>query len=146
MSAPPDPITQAEFYADIPLKRFLAWTVDAALIFVLVLLALPLTAFLGLLFFPLLWLATGFLYRWITLAGGSATWGMRLMAIEFRDASGRRFDSGTALLHTAIYSVAMGTFVLQLLSAVLILVSERHQSLSDHLLGSVAINRAAARH
>ena len=144
MTALPDPVTQSEFYADLPLKRFLAWVVDALLIFLLCLLALPFTAFLGLFFFPLLWLALGFLYRWTTIASGSATWGMRLVAIEFRDRFGHRFDAGTALLHTLIYSVAMGTFLLQALSVALILLSERHQSLADHLLGSVAINRAAA--
>jgi uncharacterized RDD family membrane protein YckC len=140
----PDPATQADFYADIPLKRLLAWIVDAAVILLLCLVALPFTAFLGLFFFPLLWLVLGFLYRWTTLASRSATWGMRLVAIEFRDRTGGRFDAGTALLHTLIYSVAMGTFVLQALSVALILISERRQSLADHLLGSVAINRAAA--
>jgi uncharacterized RDD family membrane protein YckC len=144
MTALPDPVSQAEFYADVPLKRFFAWLVDALLIFLLCLLVLPFTAFVGLFFFPILWLTLSFLYRWVTISSGSATWGMRLAAIEFRDRFGRRFDSGTALIHTLIYSVAMGTFVLQALSVALILVSERHQSLADHLLGSVAINRAAA--
>lgn len=140
----PDPYAQAEFYDDIPVKRFLAWVVDAVLILGLCLLALPFTFFLGLLFFPLLWLVLGFLYRWATLSAGSATWGMRLMAIEVRRADGARLDAATAFAHTLIYTVAMGTLVLQALSVALILLSPRRQSLADHLLGTAALNRAAA--
>jgi uncharacterized RDD family membrane protein YckC len=140
----PDPVTQAEFYADIPTKRFLAWIVDAAVILVICLVALPFTAFLGLFFFPVLWVVLGFLYRWTTISGRSATWGMRLVAIEFRDLHGARLDSTTAFAHTLVYTAAVSTFFLQVLSVVLILMTPRRQSLSDHLLGTVAINRAAA--
>lgn len=140
----PDPHMQAEFYDDIPVKRFFAWLVDAALIFVLVLIPVVLTFGLGLFVLPLLWLVLGFLYRWATLSGGSATWGMRLVAIEVRRADGARLDAGTALLHTLIYTVSMGTLVLQALSVALILISPRRQSLADHLLGTAAINRVAA--
>ena len=140
----PDPAYQAEFYEDLALKRFLAWLVDAVLIFLLCLLVLPFTAFLGLFFFPLLWLVLGFFYRWATLSGRSSTWGMRLMAIEFRTSHGHRFDGTTAFFHTLIYTVAMGTFVLQAVSVAMILLSPRRQSLADLLLGSAAINRAAA--
>ncbi len=143
MSSLPDPRYQAEFYADIPTKRFVAWLFDAGIVLLLCLLVLPFTAFIGLLFFPFIWLAVSFLYRWSTLSGKSATWGMRLVAIEFRDVHGARFDTGTAFLHTLIYTVAMGTFLLQALSVALILMSERRQSLGDHLIGSVALNRAA---
>jgi uncharacterized RDD family membrane protein YckC len=140
----PDPHTQSDFYDDVAIKRFFAWVVDAAVIFGLCLLALPFTAFLGLFFFPLLWLFLGFLYRWTTIANRSATWGMRLAAIEFRDARGARLDGGLAFLHTTLYTVAMATFLLQALSVVLILITARRQSLGDHILGTVAINRAAA--
>lgn len=144
MTSLPDPHYQAEFYADIPTKRFVAWLFDAVIVLLLCLLVLPFTAFVGLFFFPLLWLTVSFLYRWVTLSGRSATLGMRLVAIEFRDAHGARFDAGTAFLHTLIYTIAMGTFVLQALSVALILMSVRRQSLADHLIGSVALNRAAA--
>jgi uncharacterized RDD family membrane protein YckC len=140
----PDPHAQAEFYGDLPMKRFVAWLVDGVMILGLCLLALPFTFFLGLFFFPLLWLVLGFLYRWVTLSGRSATWGMRLVAIEFRRSDGARFDTGTAFAHTLIYTVAMATLLLQALSVALILISARRQSLADHLLGSAAINRAAA--
>lgn len=139
----PDPEMQAEFYADIPLKRLVAWVVDTVVILVLTVVALPLTAFLGLFFFPFLVMVIGFLYRWATLARGSATWGMRMTAIEIRTREGYRLDSMTAMLHTLIYSFALTSVLLQLVSIFLILTSERRQSLGDHLLGTAALNRAA---
>jgi uncharacterized RDD family membrane protein YckC len=140
----PDPYAQAEFYDDIPAKRLVAWMVDAVLILGLCLAVLPFTLFLGILFFPFLWLVLGFLYRWATLSRGSATWGMRLVAIEVRRADGARLDPATAFAHTLIYTFSMGTLLLQLLSVALILLSPRRQSLADHLLGTAALNRAAA--
>lgn len=142
-AALPDPTLQAEFYADVPLKRLLAWLVDTALILALCLLILPFTAFAALLFFPLFYLMVGFVYRTVTLAHGSATWGMRLVAIEMRRADGTRFDIGMAVLHTLGYSVSIGFVVPQLISAILMLMTPRAQGLSDLLLGTVALNRAA---
>jgi len=73
----PDPHRSAEFYDGIPTKRLLAWVVDTVLIGLVSVLVLPFTAFTALFFFPALMLVVGFAYRWFTLAGGSATWGMR---------------------------------------------------------------------
>ncbi len=139
----PDPNTHPAFYADVPLKRFFAWVVDVILIGLLTLLALPFTLFAGLFFLPLLVLTISFFYRWFTLASGSATLGMRLASIEFRTAEGERFDSAAAFLHTLGYIVSVSVFPLQLVSIVLMLVSDRKQGLTDHVLGTAAINRAA---
>lgn len=139
----PDPETQPAFYADVPAKRFLAWVIDTVLIAVLCALILPFTAFTGIFFFPFLMLVTGFIYRVLTIAGGSATWGMRLVGIELRAQNGERFDFGAALLHTIGYSVSLSFPLLQLISIVLMLVSSRKQGLTDHIMGSVAINRTA---
>ncbi|WP_375690251.1 RDD family protein [Pseudooceanicola sp. LIPI14-2-Ac024] len=139
----PDPDTQPEFYSGVPLKRLLAWIVDTALILALCLLVLPFTAFTGLFFFPLLMMVTGFLYRWATLSGGSATWGMRLLSIEIRRADGDRLDGGTAFLHTMGYTISIAFFVVQLVSMVLMATTYRGQGVSDYLLGTVALNRAA---
>ena len=84
----PDPASQPEFYQGVVLKRGLAWVFDAILIAILSALVLPFTAFTGIFFFPGLMLVMGFFYRWFTLAGGSSTWGMRLMSIELREADG----------------------------------------------------------
>lgn len=139
----PDPQVQPEFYSDVPLKRAAAWVVDTVLVLVISVLILPATFFAGIFFFPLLMLMIGFAYRVITIAQGSATLGMRLMAIEFRTASGNRFDTMMALWHTALFTGCFAVFPLQIVSGALMLVSPRAQGLPDHALGTVAINRTA---
>ena len=140
----PDPSDQPGFYAGVPGKRFLAWVIDTVLIFLVCLLVLPFTAFTGLFFFPFLMLVVGFGYRVVTIANGSATWGMRFAAIELRNARGERFDLGEAFLHTLGYSVSVGMPLLQVISIVLMLTGARGQGLTDHVMGSVALNRRAA--
>ncbi len=139
----PDPDTQAEFYEDVTFKRFLAWFIDTALVFVLCLLVLPFTAFVGLFFFGALMFVVGFVYRVVSIASGSATWGMRLMSIELRQANGARFDLGAAFLHTLGFTISVLFPVLQLISIILMVASARKQGLTDHVMGSVAINRVA---
>lgn len=140
----PDPEMQSEFYADVPVKRLVAWLADTVLIVLISLLIVPFTAFTGLFFFPLLMLMVGFVYRVITITNRSATWGMRLMAIEFRASNGERFGMGLALMHTLGLSVSFAMPLLQLISIVLMLTTARKQGLTDHVLGTVALNRAAA--
>ena len=139
----PDPDTQPGFYDSMPSKRFFAWIIDTVLIAILCSLILPLTLFTGIFFFAGLMLVVGFAYRVLTLAGGSATWGMRLVGIEFRTQSGERFDFGAALLHTIGYSVSWSFPLLQVISVLLMLGSRKKQGLTDHIMGSVAINRSA---
>lgn len=139
----PDPQTQPEFYADVPMKRLVSWVVDMVLIAILCVLILPFTAFTGIFFFPFLILVVGFVYRVVTLANGSATMGMRFFGIEFRTQNGERFTLGTAFIHTLGYSISLSFFLLQIISIVLMLTSARAQGLTDHFLGTVAINKAA---
>ncbi|WP_136635400.1 RDD family protein [Pseudooceanicola onchidii] len=139
----PDPYHQPEFYADVPVKRLLAWVVDAVLIGLLVAVIIPFTAFIGLFFLPVLFLILGFLYRWTTIANGSATWGMRLMAIELRDGYGRRLDAGMAFMHTLGYTISLAFPILQVISIGLMLTGARKQGLTDNVFGTVAINRRA---
>ncbi len=137
----PDPDYHAEFYADVPFKRLLAWIVDVLLISIFTA-GLTLLGFLIPLFFlPLLYAVVSFLYRWSTIASRSATPGMRLMAIEFRDRDGQRFDGGTAFLHTAGYTFSVVTVPLQLISIVMMLMTARRQGLTDTILGTAALNR-----
>lgn len=143
MTALPDPDYQAEFYASVPAKRLLAWIVDSLLILLLSTAAVVLTAFVGLFVWPLLYLLVGFAYRVATIANGSATWGMRFAGIELRDGSGRRLDGGQAVLHTAVYSLSLAIPVLQVISVILMLTSARGQGLTDHMLGTVMLNRRA---
>jgi len=140
----PDPERQPEFYADVASKRLVAFIVDTILIIVISLLIVPFTAFTGLFFFPVLMAVVGFAYRVVTIARGSATWGMRLMAIEFRASDGQRFDLGLAFAHTLGLTISFGLPILQVISIVLMLTGPRGQGLSDLVLGSVAVNRRAA--
>lgn len=139
----PDPDTQPQFYEGVPSKRLFAWVVDTLLIIVMVIAVVPFTAFVGLFFLPFLYLVLGFAYRVVTLSRGSATWGMRLMAIELRDREDEPFDMSQALLHTLGYTISVMISPLQLISVVMMLGSERRQGLTDMLLGTVALNRRA---
>lgn len=141
----PDPITQSSFYENVPAKRLLAWVFDAVFVLGLCLLVLPLTGFLGIFFLPLMWLVVGFAYRTITIANGSATWGMRIASIELRNSAGARLNLAEAALHTLGYTISFGIFLLQAVSIVLMCAGLRGQSITDHVLGTVMLNRQARR-
>lgn len=137
----PDPELRPDFYEGVNAKRAFAWVIDVTLVALVCILLLPFTAFTGLFFFPLMMLVVGFFYRWWTLAGRSATWGMRLTGMEIREADGLRLSSTTALLHTAGYSISMMAFPAQLVSIGLMVITPRKQGLTDHILGTAALNR-----
>lgn len=139
----PDPDTQAEFYADVPAKRLVAWAIDATLIFLTALLISLLTVGIGFFFFGLLIVAIAFIYRTVSLANRSATPGMRIAAIEMRNHRGERFDLVTAALHTLAYQVSVSMVLPQVISIVLMLSTSRAQGLTDHALGTAAVNRMA---
>ena len=142
MSSLPDPITQSAFYEGVAAKRAVAWLIDMALIALLTLLILPFTGFLALFFLGGLFLVLGFVYRWVSLSRSSATPGMRFCAIEFRTAAGDRFDPAIAFAHTLGYSLAVAFVFPQLLSIALMLLTQRGQGLTDHILGTVALRQA----
>jgi len=147
-SAIPDPARQPDFYASVPAKRLVAWIIDlgftAAIAAVLTVPALLFGAVLivPLLFIPVIWATTGFLYRWFSIASGSATWGMRMMSIELRTRDGQRLDSPTALMHTAGTYICFAVAPLQLISVVAMALTTRGQGLTDMLLGTSMLNRA----
>lgn len=143
----PDPDLDAQFYQGVPMRRLAAWLVDVALVLMI---GVPLAVLFGLLtlgfglaLFPVIVAGVAFLYRVLTLAAGSATWGMRFTGIEFRRHDGSRFDLLFALLHTVITTVCFGVFVLQLVSCGTVLWTRYRQSLADIILGTTAINRPA---
>ena len=137
----PDPVTKPQFYTGVLAKRAAAWVFDVVLVGILCVIIVPFSVFTALLFFPFLMLVVGFIYRWFTIASKSSTWGMRLMGIELRDHDGLRLDSQSALMHTAGYSFSMAMAPLQLVSVLMMLLSDRKQGLTDHLLGTTAINK-----
>lgn len=141
----PDPDTQAEFYDDVTLKRLFAWIVDVVLIAAICVLISLLTFGIGFFLWGLIYLAVSFVYRVTTITNASATPGMRLTAIELRNHRGERFDRTTAALHTLGYFVSMSTFVVQVISIVMMFTTPRRQGLVDMMLGTAAVNRAAGR-
>jgi len=139
----PDPDTHAEFYADVTSKRLIAFVIDTILIIILTILIIPFTAFIGLFFIGFLGLLVNLTYRTLTLAAKSATPGMRVMAIEFRNKDGERLGLGTAFVHSALFAISMSMVAPQLVSILLMLTSRRGQGLSDFLLGTAAINKVS---
>ena len=137
----PDPDRDAAFYADVPAKRLVAWVIDALVVLAFTLLAIPLTLFTALFFLPVLWLVLSFAYRTVTIARGSATWGMRFMGIELRNRRGERFGLPEAAAHTAIYTMCMSFLLPQVVSVVLMLTTPRAQGIPDLVLDSAALNR-----
>ena len=139
----PDPDTQREFYSDVTSKRLFAFVIDSILIILITLIFVPLTAFVALIFWGFFSLVISFIYRTVSLANSSATPGMRLMSIEFRNHHGEKLDFGTAFLHTLMFTVSMSMVVPQVISIILMLTSPRGQGLSDMLLGTAVINKSA---
>ncbi|WP_168193134.1 RDD family protein [Rhodophyticola sp. CCM32] len=137
----PDPHYQSVFYDGIPAKRLFAWLIDVvittliALILGLMLLTIPLFIW------PVWYLVLSFLYRSATIAGGSATIGMRVMNIQLRGATGAKLSGTEAAVHTLAYLTCSAFALPQLLSLVLMVTGNRHQGLHDMLIGSAAINR-----
>lgn len=136
----PDPAMLPEFYSGVSIKRFFAWIVDSFIISLLTFIAGLLTLSVAFWFWPLAYLLLGFFYRVYTLSDGSATWGMRLLGIEFRNRQGDRFNSGDAFVHTLGYSVCLAFGILQMLNILLMLFTAKGQALHDLVVGSVAIN------
>ncbi|MCR8546235.1 RDD family protein [Salipiger sp. P9] len=139
----PDPVRQSAFYESVAIKRALAWVIDSIIVALLVMLALVLTFFVGAFVFFALWMVISFGYRVATIASGSATWGMRMMAIEFRDWRGQKLDLGQAFLHTLGYTVSVAVAPLQIVSMICMIATERGQGLTDLVLGTVALNKRA---
>lgn len=137
----PDPIHQSEFYSGLPAKRLFAWLIDVILVGLLTFLIGAMT--FGLLWFlwPIVFVAIDFTYRWLTLSTGSATLGMRVMAVQIRNGFGEKLSSGEAALHTLVFMVCAGFALPQIASILMMLFGPSHKGLHDVILGTAAINR-----
>lgn len=143
MPALPDPQAQPDFYKDVPLKRLMAWAVDAVITAIGCVIVLPFTAFTGVFFLPLLFLVVGFAYRVVTIANYSGTLGMLLFAIELRQRDGNRMDAASAFAHTLGYTMSWFVPVFQLISVIMMATTERGQGLSDMVLHTAMVNKRA---
>lgn len=137
----PDPVYQSEFYDGIALKRLSAWVLDTIIVTAITLLVGLLTLSLAWIFFAVFFAVINFVYRWLTLRSGSATWGMRIMAMEIRNTQGARLSGGEAALHTLGFVISMTFIPLQLISMALMAFGPSHKGLHDLALGTAAINR-----
>lgn len=142
----PDPDFQPQFYDGVPGKRLMAFIIDTILILLLCVITVVLTAFVGIFVWPILVATISFFYRTLTLASGSATWGMRFAGIEIRTGDGAALDLTQAALHTLGYMISMAIPILQIISIVMMLTGARKQGLTDMVLGTVALNRRAVQH
>lgn len=141
----PDPELDAEFYETVPLKRLIAFFIDAVIISAVAIVSVLVFGIvtLGIGFamaFPIA-LLIAFGYRWITLASNSATFGMRFMGIEIRGASGAPLTSSEAAFHSGIFIALTFTVIGWIATVITIMATARHQGLPDLLLGTAAVNR-----
>jgi uncharacterized RDD family membrane protein YckC len=137
----PHPDTHPEFYDSVAPKRLIAWIIDIALIVVIGAILTPLTAFTALFFFPLFVAIVGFVYRVVTLASGSATLGMRMMAIELRQNDGSKLEFISAFLHTVGLYISFAIPIIQIVSCVLMGTQKSGKGVTDLVLGTAMINK-----
>lgn len=137
----PDPNHEPGLYRDLVVKRFVAWSVDLVITFLLVAVIVVLTAFVGLFFLPILWIAVSVTYRTVMLTNYAATLGMMLAAIRLRHLDGRRPGPMTCLWHAVIFSGSMASVLGQVASVGLMLTTPYRQGLNDVILGTTMINR-----
>lgn len=149
----PHPYDDAQFYDGVPLRRLMAFCLDVIISFLVVGALIAVFFVLGFLTFGLGWLvmlallaAGDFLYRWLTIAGNSATWGMSICGIELRDRRGERLDAGQALVHTLGYYAVLvfivgGLGIPLLITLLTVFFSPHGRLIHDFLLGTVMINR-----
>jgi uncharacterized RDD family membrane protein YckC len=139
----PYPQSHPEFYASVTTKRFFfAWLIDSVIVLGILIISSPFTVFVSLFLFPFFYAAIDFMYRAATLSMGSATSGMRIMAIELRHESGHRLDFITSVFHIIGLYVSYATVLLQLLSIGMVVMRDDRKSLTDMVIGTVMVNRA----
>ena len=148
--AVPDPERDRQFYEGVPLRRVVAFLIDAVIILVILGAVSVAGVLLGILTFglalplvSLLLLTAGFIYRWLMLTQYSATVGMMATGIELRRADGDPADPMTAFVHTGGLYVSLAMTLLLLASAATMFVTPHQRTLHDMILGAVVINRPA---
>ncbi len=147
----PSPFEDAQFYDGVVARRLFAFLIDVVIASILMGIIVVVGLIVGFFTFGLGWLlaallfvSADFLYRWLTIAASSATWGMALTGIELRDRRGERLDAGQAFVHTAaFYVVGVGGMIAipMILNLVVPFLSPHRRLIHDFLLGTVAINR-----
>ncbi len=140
-----DPALRPELYDNVRTRRILAFVLDAAIMFFLMVVAYMVIAVLGLftlglgfLLFGLVWPVVPILYTMFTLGSpASATIGMRIASIEMRTFDGGRMYGLLALVHAILYWFSM----VVLTPAILLgsLFSARKRLLHDMVIGTTVV-------
>jgi len=147
-----DPAREPELFDAVLSKRIVAFIIDAALIFLLMVPAALLVGVLGVvtlglgwLLFPPLFAIVALGYEALTLGGrNSATIGMQITGIEMRTWSGQKMFPLLAIMHALLFWISVA--VLTPLVLLVPLFTYRKQLLHDLLLGILGLNAAALRH
>ena len=137
----PYPHSHPEFYESVTTKRFFAWLIDSIIVLGILIITSPFTFFVSLFLFPFFYAAIDFVYRTATLSMGSATFGMRLMAVELRHESGHRLDFVTSLFHTIGLYVSYAFVLVQIASIGMMVTRDDRKGLTDLVVGTVMVNR-----
>ena len=141
-----NPVTEPRLFQGVIGKRFVAFLIDAAIIFFLTVLAYVAIAVLGILTLGLAWLlfglvfpAVGLGYNALTIGGpNSATIGQRMMGLQVWMWYGGKVTPLIAAFHALLFWVSLVVFFPILLWAFF---DQRKRCLHDILAGLVVINR-----
>ena len=143
----PHPALDARFYDGVPIRRLAAFAIDLAATTALG--AVAVVAFglatigIGFAAAPLVFAATGFLYRAFALGRWSATPGMVAVGIEIRRYDGERLTRADAVAHTGLFFLATLFVVPQIASAALMATGPLGRGLHDMPLGTACIKSPA---
>jgi uncharacterized RDD family membrane protein YckC len=141
-----NPVAEPALFQNVIGKRFIAFIVDAAIIFLLTVLAYVAVAVLGIVTLGLAWLlfglvfpAVGLGYNALTIGGPkSATVGQRMMGLQAWMWYGGKVSPLIAAFHALLFWVSLVVFCPILLWAFF---DPRKRCLHDILAGLVVINR-----
>jgi uncharacterized RDD family membrane protein YckC len=141
-----DPVAQRQLFDGVLGKRFIAFLIDAVIIFLLWVVAGLAVFVLGVLTLGLAWLLFGAIfaivglgYNAVTIGGpNSATIGQRLMGLEVRMWFGGRVAPIVAAFHALLFWLSLTIFFPILLWP---LFDSRKRCLHDILAGVVVVNR-----
>lgn len=146
----PDPISYFELYRGVAWKRVVAYMIDVVMIAIIMLFALLVFGFIGILTFgmlgPLLiviFALIPFCYHMLLLSGPRhATIGMRVLGLEMRSVTAGYPDQVQAAVQTMLFylSVSITGFLILLWA----LFDSRRRCLHDIVAGTYVVNRSAA--
>ena len=146
----PDPIAYFELYRGVAWKRVVAYMIDVVMIAIIMLFALLVFGFIGVLTFgmlgPLLvviFALIPFCYHMLLLSGPRhATIGMRALGLEMRSVTAGYPDQVQAAVQTMLFylSVSITGFLILIWA----LFDSRRRCLHDIVAGTYVVNRAAA--